>query len=359
MPYRAAAEAGSAPDARQAPCRTHVKPTRVANRNQRLRDQWWHYDGVRVGLRSAVTPLDRYIATTITAKHRCFVWMDTCVLPDATLVAVARAVDVTFGCLHSKVHELWSLAVCSWMGVGNDPRYVHTETFGKFPFPVGITPADTAHQRTEPLPDGALIPADLPPAVREHASAIALAAKRLVDLRDAWLNPPEWCERVLEVVPLGMDHSPYPDRIVNKAAAVWTCLPTSRSATPTCAKPSMPAGAIFMSERLPKHFDDALHAAKLALRFLRGRSLEQYLADHLIRSAVERQVEIVGEACRRALDDSPDLLERLADAAFAVAMRNRIAHGYDTVDDKVVFDTVTSSFPPLQAALQRELDRLA
>jgi hypothetical protein len=35
-----------------------------------------------------------------------------------------------------------------------------------------------------------------------------------VVLRDAWLNPPEWCERVPEVTPLGLDHSPYPDRIV-------------------------------------------------------------------------------------------------------------------------------------------------
>jgi hypothetical protein len=73
-----------------------------------------------------------------------------------------------------------------------------------------------AHQRTEPVTGGALIPADLAPAVRPHAEAIARAAKRLVDLRDAWLNPPEWTERVPEVVPLGMTASPYPDRIVAK-----------------------------------------------------------------------------------------------------------------------------------------------
>ncbi len=114
-----------------------------------------------------------------------------------------------------------------------------------------------------------------------------------------------------------------------------------------------------MSERLPKHLDDALHAAGQALRFMGGRSLEQYRAEDLIRSAVERQLEIVGEACRRALDDSPELRDRLADATLAVGMRNRIAHGYDTVDHKIVFDTVTSSFPPLLAALKRELDRLA
>lgn len=58
------------------------------------------------------------------------------------------------------------------------------------------------------------VPADLPPAVRPQAEAIARAAQRLVALRDAWLNPPEWTERVPEVVPLGMERSPYPDRIV-------------------------------------------------------------------------------------------------------------------------------------------------
>lgn len=103
------------------------------------------------------------------------------------------------------------------MGKGNDPRYTPTTCFETFPFPAGLTPADTAHQRIEPLQDGALIPANLPTVVRPDAEAIARAAKRLTDLRDTWLNPPEWTERVPEVVPLGMTHSPYPDRIVAKA----------------------------------------------------------------------------------------------------------------------------------------------
>lgn len=119
----------------------------------------------------------------------------------------------------------------------------------------------------------------------------------------------------------------------------------------------MPAGARFMSDRLPKHLDDALYAAGLALRFVSKLGLDDYRADELVRSAVERQVEIVGEACRRALDDTPALRVRLPDCALAVAMRNRIAHGYDTLDDAVVFNTVVSSFPPLVAGLQRELDR--
>ena len=54
-------------------------------------------------------------------------------------------------------------------------------------------------------------------AVREHAITIARAAKRLNDLRERWLNPPEWTEAVPEVIPLGMEKSPYPDRILPRA----------------------------------------------------------------------------------------------------------------------------------------------
>ena len=97
----------------------------------------------------------------------------------------------------------------------------------------GLAPADTAHQRTErlagsphpsPLPggegarngDAAIIPAGLAGDVRTVAEKIAIAAKRLSDLRESWLNPPEWTQHVPEVIPLGMETSPYPDRILPK-----------------------------------------------------------------------------------------------------------------------------------------------
>ena len=53
-------------------------------------------------------------------------------------------------------------------------------------------------------------------AVRINAIAIAQAAKRLNDLRENWLNPQEWTDRVPEVTPLGMSASPYPDRVLPK-----------------------------------------------------------------------------------------------------------------------------------------------
>ena len=51
-------------------------------------------------------------------------------------------------------------------------------------------------------------------ATRANAIAIATAAKRLNDLRESWLNPAEWTDRVPEVTPLGMTSSPYPDRML-------------------------------------------------------------------------------------------------------------------------------------------------
>jgi len=195
----------------------HVREERLKNNREAYRKFWWRFAEPRPGLRAALMPLLRFIGTVAHSKHRFFVWLPTTTSPDQALITVARADDTTFGILHSRLHEVWSLRLGTSIGIGNDPRYTPTTCFETFPFPAGLTPADTAHQRTAPLQGGALIPADLPPAVRPHAEAIASAAHRLVALRDAWLNPPEWTQRLPEVVPLGTNTSPYPDRIVARS----------------------------------------------------------------------------------------------------------------------------------------------
>lgn len=195
---------------------THVQPTRVGKREARTNELWWLFQWSRPLMRKAIAGLPRVVVTPEVSKHRVFAWLPSAIVADKNLSLVARCDDTTFGLLQARLHELWSLRMCTWMGKGNDPRYTPTTCFETFPFPAGLAPADTAHQRTETLPDGAVIPAELPPAVRPHAEAIALAAKRLVELRDVWLNPPEWTDRVPDVVPLGLAASPYPDRIVAK-----------------------------------------------------------------------------------------------------------------------------------------------
>ncbi|MBL0252040.1 MAG: hypothetical protein IPQ12_05260 [Polaromonas sp.] len=93
--------------------------------------------------------------------------------------------------------------------------------FETFPFPTNLTPQDTASQQTRTLDSGAVVPVLLASTgsarTEEAAQAIAQAAFKLNALRENWLNPPEWTQRIPEVIPLGMTHSPYPDRIVAKA----------------------------------------------------------------------------------------------------------------------------------------------
>ena len=163
----------------------HVKPVRASNRIKALRDGWWRHWRPRPSMWRALDCLSRFIATPTVAKHRLFAWLDARVCPDHQLIVIARDDDTTFGILHSRFHEAWSLRLGTWLGVGNDPRYTPTTTFETFPFPDGLSPDVPAAQY-----------ADDP-----RALAIAEAARRLIELRDRWLNPPEWVEWVDEPVP--------------------------------------------------------------------------------------------------------------------------------------------------------------
>lgn len=191
-----------------------VKPERDTNAEPATRRNYWRFKRSGADGKQATRGLARFIATPEVSKHRVFVWLHGRCSPDKNLVVVARQDDTTIGILSGKAHEVWALQ--QGTSLEDRPRYTSSTTFRTFPFPAGLTPADTAHQRTETLADGTVIPADLPAEVRPRAEAIARAAKRLNDLRERWLNPPEWCDRVPEVTPLGMAHSPYPDRIVAK-----------------------------------------------------------------------------------------------------------------------------------------------
>ena len=180
--------------------RALVWPERQKNRRDSYRTNWWRFVEPRQGMRAQLASLPRFIATPTVAKHRLFAWLPSAVCADHQLIVVARDDDTTFGILHSRFHELWSLRLGTWLGVGNDPRYTPSTTFETFPFPEGLTP-------------------DIPAAAYvgdPRAQRIAEAAAGLVRLRDAWLNPPEWVKRVPEVVP------GYPDRLLpvdDKAAA--------------------------------------------------------------------------------------------------------------------------------------------
>ena len=179
-----------------------VYPMRQQNRLEAPRLKWWRHLRPRPEMWGALDGLARYVATPTVAKHRLFVWYDARICPDHQLIVVARDDDVTFGILHSRFHELWSLRLCTWLGKGNDPRYTPSTTFETFPFPAGLTPN---------------VPADSY-ARDPRAIAVAEAARRLVELRDRWLNPAEWVDWVDEPAP-GYPRRPVP-RDENAAKAL-------------------------------------------------------------------------------------------------------------------------------------------
>jgi uncharacterized protein with HEPN domain len=103
---------------------------------------------------------------------------------------------------------------------------------------------------------------------------------------------------------------------------------------------------------------DVLDAARSIERFRRDLDLDGFRADELARAAVERKLEIIGEALNRLSREEPGLAERIPDVARIVGFRNVLAHGYDVVDDEVVWDAITTDLPGLTARVAAMLDEL-
>jgi type II restriction/modification system DNA methylase subunit YeeA len=150
----------------------NVRPVREKNNDKWRAQHWWLLGRTLPDFRNAMSPHRRYIGTPRVSKYRVFVWLDTVILPDSKVIAIALSDVLSLGVLQSRVHEIWTLATCGWHGIGNDATYNPRECFETFPFPV--------------------------PSSQQEA-AIATAAKELDELRSAWLNPPEWTrEEILE-----------------------------------------------------------------------------------------------------------------------------------------------------------------
>ncbi len=133
-----------------------VKPERDQNNRPSLRDRWWIFGEARSTLRPALQGCTRAIATSLTAKHRTFIFVDASDICDSTTVMFSLPDALHFGVLSSCVHVSWALAAGGRLGVGNDPRYNKSMCFDSFPFPAadtGLTPAlaDTIRKLAEQI----------------------------------------------------------------------------------------------------------------------------------------------------------------------------------------------------------------
>ena len=81
--------------------------------------------------------------------------------------------------------------------------------------------------------------------------------------------------------------------------------------------------------------------------------------DPLLRSAVERQFEIIGEAVRRIVQIQPELAERISSTRRIIAFRNRLIHAYASVADEVVWGVLDQDLPRLVQEVRSLLEEPA
>lgn len=111
-----------------------------------------------------------------------------------------------------------------------------------------------------------------------------------------------------------------------------------------------------MQRRPDVYLDIAANALRKQPRFMQGRSLEAYLADDYCQSAVERQLEIAGDALGQLRKLDPARFAQIPEGDLIVAFRNVLAHGYAVLDHRVVFDAASVKADELLATLERMLD---
>lgn len=110
-----------------------------------------------------------------------------------------------------------------------------------------------------------------------------------------------------------------------------------------------------MAPEVAKRLLEASAACAAIRNFVSGVDAGGFAESILIRSAVERQFEIIGEALGRAAREDPALADLMPEIPRIVGLRNRLIHGYDSVDDQIVWDIVQTKLPALQATLERQL----
>lgn len=93
---------------------------------------------------------------------------------------------------------------------------------------------------------------------------------------------------------------------------------------------------------------DIQHAALGISMFVEGRTLDGYVGDLMLRSAVERQFEIIGEAMTRLRKLDPKLLEQVSESHRIIGFRNVLIHGYDAVTDETTWRIIHEKLPILQ-----------
>ena len=101
-----------------------------------------------------------------------------------------------------------------------------------------------------------------------------------------------------------------------------------------------------MNREIKKYLFDVKTSIESINEYLNGRrNFFEYQQNKLLRRGIEREIEIIGEAMSRILKISPDI--KIENARQIVDTRNWVIHGYDKVDDVVIWGIISNYLPKL------------
>ncbi len=109
-----------------------------------------------------------------------------------------------------------------------------------------------------------------------------------------------------------------------------------------------------MQHETKTYLQDIAQAAELIAQFTAGETLSNYMQNAMLRAAVERQFEVVGEALSQLAKRDPAVAARIGEHQRIIAFRNMLIHGYNNVDDLLVWGVVEGKL----AALRRDVAAL-
>lgn len=103
-----------------------------------------------------------------------------------------------------------------------------------------------------------------------------------------------------------------------------------------------------------KYLYDIKQAADLLGEFTVGKQFTDYMENSMLRAAVERKFEVIGEALSKLSKVDSGIASGIGEHARIIAFRNILIHGYAEIDDRLVWDIVENKLP----VLRREVDEL-
>jgi uncharacterized protein with HEPN domain len=101
-----------------------------------------------------------------------------------------------------------------------------------------------------------------------------------------------------------------------------------------------------------KYLFDIQRAGSLLTEFTAGKSFDTYQSDAMLRAAVEREFEIIGEALAQLAKLDASIAARITDHRRIISFRNLLIHGYADVDDRLVWDVVETKLPVLRREVE-------